>query len=126
MCETRQIAERCGCACVRRRVSTLTATQKANNFLVVVGLIVLAGSARWLLHVAVVVLSVVLGVLLASWGVRTWWRRRHRGRVVVPAPLPGVPARTVVTGASVRAIGSPVRADTGQAVPARARVARWR
>jgi hypothetical protein len=105
MCETRQIARECGCACLRVRMRS--ATETAQSFLWVVGFIVVAASARLILHVAVIGLSAILAALIAVWSARTVYRRRMRARVVIPAPLPDAPPLTVVEAVTVRAIDSP-------------------
>ena len=90
----------------------LTPTDYAQRVLIVVGGIVLLASMNFLLHALLCTLA-ALFVLVCSVAVVVTMRRRRRRRTVVRAPLPA-PARTMVTGVRVRAIGAPAR--SGKAI----------
>lgn len=111
----RRMAAQQDCHC--RQPAPLTSTQYAQRVLAVVGGVVLLAMAGVIIHVAIVAaLGLAAMALLAG----AWWTvRRVRGLrqpVLIPAPLPGAPARTTVTGVRVRALG-PSRAAASTALP---------
>jgi len=85
------------------------ATRTAQRVLAVVGGIVLLASVNFLLHALLYALLAVFALVCGAAVVVTV-RRRRRLRKVIPAPLPA-PARTMVAGVRVRAIGQANRGD---------------
>lgn len=95
-----------------------TLTEKAQTMLIVVGGIVLLGSASLVIRILAVTLAVIAGLLVGAIAaaVVVGIRRRRSQRPLLPAPLPGAPARTVITAVSKRAIGPARPASTPSAL----------
>jgi hypothetical protein len=81
-----------------------TPTEYAQRVLMVAGGIVLLASVNFLMHALLYTLAAVFTVLCGVAAVVAVRRRRRRLRTVIPAPLPSAPARTTVTGITVRAL----------------------
>jgi hypothetical protein len=79
------------------------ATRTAQKVLAGVGVVVLLASVNFIEHVVLITLAVVFA-LVCSAAVTVAVRRRRRLRTTIPAPLPSAPARTTVTGITVRAL----------------------
>lgn len=92
------------CAC-HQPAAAKTATDRAQEVLAVVGVVVLMASVSWIMHALAIALSVIF---IAPCGVAGYKlkRRLMRCAAAVPAPLPGAP-RTMVTGVTVRALQPP-------------------